>query len=168
MKKLDNKTKNFIFAIVILSIMLVLSIIYNITGGFVLNQEKNAFLEIGDEYVFKINDLGVYSESFCVDGAMLSGDTVKQKIQIKLPDFETANKILRVKITFFNKIVKISGFDTWTIDGDYYVYNDTLYKNQTLGLCEQIEFDHDISLKNNVLYYLNVSVEYINELGLNK
>ena len=54
-----------------------------------------------------------------------------------------------------------------TVDG-YYVYNSAIFKNQTIGLCEKVELDKNIPLKSNMLYYLIVSVEYINELGLNK
>ena len=168
MKKMDTKTKNLIFTVVVLSIMLVASIIYNIMGGFIINQEKNAYLNLGDEYIFNINDLGVYSQSFCVDGTLLPGDVINQKIQLKLPDIDTNNKILRVKVNFLDNRLKIIGFDNWLTVGDYYVYNSTIYKNQTIGLCEKIELDKTIPLKSNMLYYLIVSVEFINELGLNK
>lgn len=168
MKKMDTKTKNLIFAVVVLSIMLIASIIYNIMGGFIINQEKNAYLNLGDEYTFNINDLGVYSQSFCVEGTLLPGDVINQKIQLKLPDIDTNNKILRVKVNFLDNRLKIIGFDNWLIVGDYYVYNSTIYKNQTIGLCEKIELDKTIPLKSNMLYYLIVSVEFINELGLNK
>ena len=168
MKKMDTKTKNLIFAVVVLSIMLVASIIYNIMGGFIINQEKNAYLNLGDEYTFNINDLGVYSQSFCVDGTLLPGDVINQKIQLKLPDIDTNNKILRVKVNFLDNRLKIIGIDNWLTVGDYYVYNSTIYKNQTIGLCEKIELDKNIPLKSNMLYYLIVSVEFINELGLNK
>lgn len=168
MKKMDTKTKNLIFAVVILSIMLIASIVYNILGGFVINQEKNAYLNIGDDYTFNVDSLGVFSQSFCIDGTLLPGDVLNQKIQIKLPDIDTNNKILRVKVQFLNNSLNIYGFDSWVSVGDYYVYNSTIYKNQTIGLCEKIELDKDIPLKSNMLYYLIVSVEYINELGLNK
>ena len=168
MKKMDAKTKNLIFAVVVLSIMLVASVIYNIMGGFIMNQEKNAYLNLGDEYTFNINGLGVFSQSFCVDGTLLPGDVINQKRQVKLPDIDTNNKILRVKVDFLDNQLKILGFDNWMAVDGYYIYNSTIYKSQTIGLCEKVELDKNIPLKSDMLYYLIVSVEYINELGLNK
>lgn len=165
MKKLDKKTKNFIFAIVVLSLMLGLSIIYNFIGGFVINSNTNSYLELGDNYTFKLSGLGTESEAFTVEGSTVLGTTTKQKIQIKLPNFEQNNLILRVKITFLGKNVQISGYDLWTQSDDYYIYNGEKTANQTIGFCEEIKID-DVPLKSDTLYYLIVCVEYINEAGL--
>lgn len=165
MKKIDKKTKNFVFAIVVLSLILVLSIIYNFIGGFVINGNINSYLELGDSYTFKLNELGIESEAFLVDGSTILGATTKQKIQIKLPNIAQNNLILRTKITFLGKNVQIAGYDLWAQSGDYYVYNGEKTANQTIGLCEEIVIEN-VPLKSDTLYYLMVCIEYINEAGL--
>lgn len=167
MKKVKDKTKNFIFAIVILSIMLVVSVIYNLFGGVSVASKTKAYLEIGDNYTFTLDDLGVKSEAFLVQGSTLTNLPIKQKIQIKLPEIQTKNLILRVKLQFLDKNVTILGFDNWDKNGDYYTYTGELYQNQTIGLCEEIILSDDVNTRSDTLYYFIVSVEYVNEAGLN-
>lgn len=168
MKKVKDKTKNFIFAIVILSIMLVVSVIYNILGGFCIAYSPKAYLEFGDDYTFNIDDIGVKSEAFLVQGSTLTNLPTKQKIQIKTPNFDIKNAILRVKLQFLDKKVEIFGFNNWEKSGEYYTYLGKLYQNQTIGLCEEITLSNDVNLRSDTMYYLVVSVEYINEAGLSE
>lgn len=169
----QNKTKrlnkkNYIFAIVVLSILLILSLVYNFLGGFAFRNYNKNNLVVGDDYTIKLDGLGASSVSFSLDGSSLPGDRIKQKLQIVIPDIDTKNLILRAKVTLNDNIIEINGFDFWELDEQkkYYNFKNEFFKNQTIGLCDEIKLKQDISLKPNIVYYVNVTVELFNQLGL--
>ncbi|MBO5884524.1 MAG: hypothetical protein J6Q51_01880 [Clostridia bacterium] len=167
-KKNNDNTKNYIFAITVLSVLLALSLTYNFLGGFSFrNTLKNSFV-VGDDYLIKMDEIGSKTVSFAVDGASLPGTVIKHKIQVVLPNLEVDNLILRAKITINNEMVQIFGFDGWELNEQksYYNYNNGFFKNQTIGLCDEIKLGENLSLKSNIIYFMNVTVELFYQDGL--
>lgn len=161
-KKMEDNKKNYIFSIVVLSVVLCISLVYNFLGGFNFDNYLKFTYEVGDDAVLKLNGIGAESQAFAIDGTSLPGDTIKQKIQVVLPDMDTTNMILRVKIVLNNKYLVISGFNSWeaNLDDNYYYFTGEMYKNQTLGVCSEITLNEDLSLKKDCVYFMTFVVEY--------
>lgn len=167
-KEQSVDVKNYIFAIVVLSVLFILSLIYNFLGGFAFrNTVKNNFV-VGDDYILKLDGIGSNTVSFALDGSSLPGNVIKQKIQVVLPDFDTKNLILRAKITINEEIIEMSGFEDWVLNEQktYYIFKNEFFKNQTIGLCDEVKIKESLSLKSNVVYYMNVTIELFNQAGL--
>ena len=164
-----QQKRNYIFAIILLSVFLLGSLIFNFIGGFDFENNVQYQTAIGDDYTIKLENLGAKSVAFALDGTTLPGDTIKQKIQIVMPDVQTQNIILRAKVTLNEKSIEIFGYNFWQFnesDG-YYYFNSTMYQNQTLGFCDEIKLSDDLRLKSNIVYYVNVVIELFYSSGLN-
>ena len=161
MKKLSKKEKNYIFSIVILAILLVLSVIFNIVGGFGIEYSVNCVSEVGDDYTLKLDGIGAKSKSFALMGSSLPSDKVKQKFVIVLPDMDTQNTVLRAKANLLDSDVELLGFDLWQKneqDGYYYFFGE-IYSNQSIGLCSEILWG-DVELKNSMVYAIEFVIEF--------
>ena len=161
MKKLSKKDKNYIFSIVILAILLVLSVIYNVVGGFGIEYSVNCASEVGDDYTLKLDGIGAKGKSFALKGSSLPNDKIKQKFVIVLPELGAQNTVLRAKASLLDTDVMLLGFDTWQKDENdgYYYFLGEMYSNQSIGLCSEILWG-DVELKNSMVY----AVEFVVEL----
>ena len=65
-------------------------------------------------------------------------------------------------------MIQIFGFDGWELNEQksYYNYNNGFFKNQTIGLCDEIKLGENLSLKSNIIYFMNVTVELFYQDGL--
>ena len=167
MKKLNKKDKNYIFSIVILTILLTLSLVYNFVGGFGIEHSVNCVNEVGDDYTLKLTQIGAKSKSFAISGSSLPNDKIKQKFVIVLPDLNCDKKVLRAKVTLMDDFVEINGFDLWIKNeqDNYYYYTGQIYPNQSIGLCDEILWG-DIELKNSMVYFIEFVVEFYNQTNI--
>lgn len=167
-KQIENK-KNYIFSIIVLSIVLCISLIYNFLGGFDIKNIKNYQYEIGDDAILKPKGVGSEVISFAIDGTSLPGDIVKQKVEVVLPDINTTNLVMRAKFVLSETYLQIFGFNSWQLNDqdNYYYYIDEIYKNQIIGICTDIKLPDDITLKSDLVYYINFVVEIFYLDGLN-
>ena len=158
--KLTKKDKNYIFTIIIITIVLFISLFFNFIGGFNRANIIQYSYEIGDEYILNIDSIGAYSKSFILKGTSLPTDIVKHKFSVKTPNFETNNLILRAKVKIYDKYINLYGFDNWelNIQDNYYYYIGEMYPNQKIGLCNEIEWN-DLDLKSNVIYLIDFTIE---------
>lgn len=164
-----NIKRNYIFAICVLSILLAISAIYNFMGGFKFDNLMNLNAVVGDDVIIKLNSTGAQSKALAISGASLPNDTIKQNIQITLPNIDTTNLVLRGKVLLGDGNVAISGFDLWKLDenDNYYYFKDQIYQNQTVGMASEIKLADEISLNKNKIYYVNIIVELFYAEGLN-
>ena len=167
MKK--STKRNYCFSIIILSVLLAVSVAYNIMDGFNFSNKTKFNGVIGESIIINLNDVGSQSKSLAISGACLPNDIIQQKVQIVLPNIDVSNMILRAKVTLNDYQIKISGFDSWVTDesGIYYYYNAEKYKNQTVGLCSEIKLSENLSLDKNTFYYVNFTIELFYADGLN-
>ncbi len=163
-----NSKRNYVFAICILSFLLVLSAIYNFMGGFKFDNLIEINAVVGDDVEIKLNGLGAEGKTLAISGASLPDDTIKQNIQITLPNIETTNLVLRTKMVLNDTFVSVSGFNSWQLGEDnYYYFNDELLQNQTVGLSNEIRLSNDLMLNKNKIYFINIIVELFYADGLN-
>ena len=161
--KQNNDKKNYIFSIVVLSIVLCISLVYNFLGGFDFENNITHSISVGDDCNIIFNNIGAQGLAIAIEGTAIPGDTFRQKIQVVLPDLEVENKKLRAKMTINDVYMQFEGFVSWELnpDDNYYYFNDDIYKSQNLGLCSKITLPQDISLNKNVIYYIIVVVELV-------
>lgn len=161
--------RNYIFAICILSLLLILSVVYNFMGGFKYDNLVELNNVVGDNIEIKLNGIGAESKAVALSGASLPNDVIKQNIQITLPNIDTTNLVLRAKIVLDDNYLKIYGFNSWQINesDNYYYFDAEIYKNQTVGLSSEIQLKEDLSLDKNKIYFINIVVELFYADGLN-
>lgn len=165
--KSENKV-NYIFSIIILSIVLCVSLVYNFLGGFKFANINKNFIEVGDDTTIRLTAIGSETVALALDGSSLPNDVIKQNVNVVLPNIDLNNSILRVKIKLLNSYVEILGFDFWelNVEDNYYYFNGEKYSNQTIGICNEIKLPNE-TLKSNYTYYVNITVELIYSEGLN-
>ena len=168
-KNSENKNQiNYIFSIVVLSVVLCISLIYNFIGGFKFSNINKNYIEVGDDTTITLSNIGSETISLALDGSSLPNDVVKQNTSVVLPNIDMQNTVLRVKAKLLDGYVELSGFDFWelNLDDNYYYFNGEKYANQTIGICSEIKLP-DAMLKNNYTYYVNITVEIFYLEGLN-
>lgn len=168
MKKNTNKTTaNLIFVICVLSLCFVASFVLNFFGGFDMKPAEEFDMVLGENLSLKLDGYGSQSAVLMFSGKSLPGDSVKQSVQVKLPNLELDNYTLRAKAyvgqsTAFTNVT-ISGFLSWELneqDG-YYYYQEEITKLQEIGVCTDITLPTNITLKSNINYALIFTVELI-------
>ena len=163
-----NSKRNYLFAICILAFLLIVSATYNFMGGFKFDNLMEMNAVVGDDVSIKLNGIGADSKALAISGASLPNDTIKQNIQITLPNIDTTNLVLRAKIILNDTFVTVNGFDFWQLsDADYYYFDGEMFKNQTLGLSNEIQIPNDLILDKNTIYFINIIIELFYVDGLN-
>ncbi len=159
---LSKKDKNYIFAILMLGIALVVSAVFNIIAVTMFDNTIKCLYQVGDDFTFNINSIGAYCQSFALSGNSLPSDRVKQKLVIVLPNENFDNVVLRAKVNLQDSSLVLSGFDDWilSLEDNYYYYSGEMYPNQNIGLCTEIKWEN-LELKSNTIYFVDVVVEFL-------
>lgn len=166
-KKYDNKiVSTLIFSLCLVSVLFVISFIFNFLGGFELKPPETFDKILGEAHNIVLNDYGSQSVGFVFSGKSLPGDKIKQNIQIKLPKLNLEGYSLRAKAyvgqSDASSNAKFLGFDSWENNSDgYYYYNRDIEKMQEIGLCTEVVLPENMSLKSNVYYVLIFTVELV-------
>ena len=146
--------------IVLLSLTLTVSIVYNFIGGFYSSRISAYNRILGEEQTINTDLPGAYVSSFNFAGTLVLGADIKQKIIIKN---NQSVLYLRAKISLCEKSFcgKIFGYTNWLDGDDGYIYlNQPVLPNETIGLCEYVRFDVDeLDLQSNLNYIANIIVE---------
>ena len=154
----SKNLSNYVYVIVILSILLIVSVIFNFVGGFELHHEKEYVYQIGDDVELKLTDYGAENVSIAFSGYLLCGVKYKQKVCVVMPENDLSGYKLKVKVKIADKPVKIYGYSNWEEKDGYFEYNNNLYSNLTVGVCDEIQVD-DFELKSNMVYYISFVFE---------
>ena len=162
----EKQRKNYIYSIVLLSIFLCVSLVYNFLGGFNPHTQKKYALYVGQDTTLSLSGIGANVVSYAMEGTNLPNTTIIQNVTLKLPDIETNGVTLRAKVMLGNYYLTISGYSDWELREDnYYYYTGEMYQNQSVGLCDSVIIP-DISLRNDTVYNINFIVEFIYTDGL--
>ncbi len=167
-QKNDGKfdKKNYIFSIVLLSIFLCVSLVYNFLGGFNPHAEQKYVSYIGQDTVIKMSQIGSSVSTLAIDGTSLPGDNIMQKVDIVLPNVSTQGMTLRARAMLAGYEVYLSGYTEWEKREDnYYYFTGEIYQNQNIGLCNSITLP-DANLDRNTVYFVEFMVEYFYTEGL--
>ena len=162
----EKQKRNYIFAIVLLSIFLCVSLVYNFMGGFESHSQKKYALYVGQDTTLSLSGIGASVVSYAIEGTNLPNNTIMQNVTLKLPNIEPNNVTLRAKAMLGNYYLTMSGYSEWEEgEDDYYYFKGEMYQNQSIGLCTSITIS-DISLRTDTVYNINIIVEFIYTDGL--
>lgn len=166
-KKYDKKiVSTLAFSLCLVSLLFVISFVFNFFGGFELKPPETYDMILGENSSIVFNDYGSQSVGFVFSGKSLPGDTIQQNVQIKLPKLNLEGYALRAKAfvgrSDANSNADFLGFDSWEKQSDgYYYYNNNIEKMQEVGLCSEVVLPLNMPLKSNIKYVLIFTAELI-------
>ncbi len=153
----------FLFAIIVLTILLITSVILGVTGYFssATYLISNSELKVGDNISVGVRENQTSVLSLTFDGSYLPGETIPQIIQINSEDMNSNLKV-RVKAEVFGSS---SNFDFVTTshfekaEDGYYYYDETLQGGNKITFCNYITNPEEGDLISNEKYILTIVVE---------
>ncbi len=163
-KKMKNKSKNVIYisVIVILSIVCLISIIYNFSGGFYYGRVVEYQKILGEEQTITISGQGSFVTASNFSGTTLLNDDIKQEIFLKTSNINVP-LFLRAKIELVGAATQnnlMYGYTNWVSGEDGYLYlNQTIGSNEKIGLCKYVRLSENNKLETNINYILTFIVE---------
>lgn len=167
----NNRRKNGkTAAIIALSILLGLSLIFGITAAFFsANQQASGNVTLGDPVNINITQGGTSVSALTFDGTAMPGTVYDQIIGISMPA-DTSDAVLRGKLTLTNDQGISSNVEAtvnttdWTLneaDG-YYYYNGIARATETKDFVTQITVPTSLTNADaNKVYAITVQVEAI-------
>ena len=155
----------WIFAVIILSILLILSLILGMSGYYysISYLNSNSDLTVGDSFSIGVNPNQASVASFTFDGAFLPGETIPQVVQINAQDLNSDVRV-RVKAKIFG-IVSDTEFDFVTsehfekAEDGYYYYDDVLQGGNKITFCTYIVLAKDADFVSREKYIISFVVE---------
>lgn len=163
MKK--NGCTGWIFAVIVLSFLFVLSLILGATGYYfsISYINSNSNLTVGDSFSIGVNPNQSSIASFTFDGAFLPGETIPQVIQINAQDLN-ADVRVRVKAEVFGENEE-SYFDFVTsehfekAEDGYYYFDDVLRGGNKITFCTYLIVPENSSFVSKEKYIITFVVE---------
>lgn len=169
---MKKQNVSWLFAVIILSCLLVLSIILGVTGFFfsVSYLNSNSQLVVGDQILISVkpNQSSVVSLTF--DGSFLPNETIPQVVQISAEQLDSECKV-RVKAEVFGTKKK-AVFDFVTsehfekADDGYYYFDDVLKGGNKIAFCNFLVVPKEGEFQSQKKYILTFVVETL-ESSLN-
>ncbi|MBE7074986.1 MAG: hypothetical protein E7376_03310 [Clostridiales bacterium] len=151
-----------ISVIVFLSIVCVISIIYNFYGGFYFSRVVEYDKILGQEQTIEVTGEGSFAVACNFSGTILLDDDIRQDINIKSLNL-TQNLYLRAKVVLVGakeQDNKIFGVTNWEEKNDEYIYfNQTISANEKIGMCKYVRLSQNLILDTNKNYILIFIVE---------
>ena len=156
-----NKQKKIIITlvsvVVILSLVSMVSLVYNFLGGFYQSRVVRYDKVLGETQTIIVDGVGVYCTACNFSGITLLDDDIKTtNLQ------EELNMRAKIYVVGFeNKKNELFGYTNWvTLNQDDFIYfNQSVGANEQIGLCKYIRLDSSLSLESNKDYILIFVVE---------
>lgn len=157
---------SWLFAVIVLSVLLAISIILGISGWY-FNVERTQVtdFQLGNNIEIVANKNSANSVSMNFSGAFISGDKLDQVVAIKNLEQE-GQFFLRAKAfvyTSANQFQKISLVTTqnWEYNAEdgYYYYKDKMIAQSKVSLCTQIYLDKQYTLSSAKKYLITFLIE---------
>ena len=149
MKKDNKKTViTLISIIVVLSITCVISIIYNLLGGFYFGRIVKYNAMLGEDLILKVEENGVSTISCNFSGTLVLGENFKQNVYIDVGAMD-ASSYIRAKafISGININIDMSGITNWVKANDgYYYFNQEVNSYDKIQLCNNLIFKTNMNL----------------------
>lgn len=160
-----NSCTGWIFAVVVLSFLFVLSLILGTTGYYfsISYINSNSDLTVGETFSIGVNPNQASVASFTFDGSFLPGELIPQIIQINAQGLNSDVRV-RVKAEIFGDKVE-QAFDFVTsehfekADDGYYYYDDVLYGGNKISFCTYLVVPNDVDFISKEKYIITFVVE---------
>ena len=167
-KVVKRKSTGTTIAIVALSILLGLSVIFGVTAAFfTANQTASGNITLGDPVNINITQGGASVTALTFDGTAMPGTVYDQVIGISIPE-NSSNCVVRGKLTIANAQGTSTNVEavtdaTWTKgEDDYYYYKGVLKSNDTAGFVNKLTVPTSLTNQDaNKTYTITVQVEAI-------
>lgn len=155
----------WIFAVIVLSILLILSLILGTSGYYysISYLSSDSDLTVGDSFSIGVNPNQASVASFTFDGSFLPGETIPQVIQINAQDLNSDVRV-RVKAKIFG-VAGDTEFDFVTsehfekAEDGYYYYDDVLHGGNKITFCTYLVLPKDADFVSKEKYILTFVVE---------
>lgn len=166
--KIEKKYFSWLFAVIVLSILLVISIILGVSGWYFSNEKsKVTDFKLGSDVEIFLNKNSANSVSMDFDGAFISGEKLDQIVAIKNLD-QASDIYVRAKGFVYssaNEFEPISFVttDNWVYNANdgYYYFKDAVPAQNKISLCSQIFLDEQYTLISSSNYIITFLVEGI-------
>lgn len=165
MKKTDS-TFGWLFAVILLSCLLALSIYLGVTGWYF----SSSFSQVGDIVLGNTIDLQINKNSaggtaFSFSGGYLEGEKLPQIINVRNGDDDTS-LYLRAKVYVYMSDNAIANMalvtnENWVYNQEdgYYYFNDKLLPQGKVGLATHVVIGEGSNLSGDKKYIMTVLVE---------
>lgn len=171
MRKISKSTYGFIFAIVVLVILLGISLYLGISGWFFSNVTSlQSDLELGQTVNISMQKTESKAVSFTFPGSYLPGQKLPQYINIT--NNSDTDLYIRAKAVVFsheqsetNLEVGIS--DHWTQENEYYYFDEPLLQSNKIAFATYIKLLDDEYYNSNKSYVVTIIVEAL-DVSLDK
>ena len=172
---MEKKEKfGYIFSICGLTLVIVFLIfLYNSGVLFAGNQTAVSSVPLGSSTKLFVKDSSSAVASFEVNGALLPGEELSQKIGVFNNGESALN--LRAKAFFYTQDmgeveVALKTSENWIKNDDgYYYLNQLALPNETIALASKLVLNKDYVLRGNNKYIINVLVESLDsELNIER
>ena len=153
---------SLISVIVILSLALTVSLIYNFIGGFYKSRITKFNKVLGEEQTIEIKQEGAYCLACNFSGITLLGVDLGQNILIKTKDIEGGiNVRARAYVEGFSELeCMLFGYSNWVVEDDGGIMlNQSLGANESIGLCKYVRLNEKLKLESNIDYILIIVIE---------
>lgn len=155
-------------AIIALSVLLGLSVIFGVTAAFfTASQGATGNVTLGDPVNLNITQGGATVSALTFDGTAMPGTVYDQVIGVSIPA-DSSDCVIRGKLTITNTDgssvnVEATTDDNWVKgDDDYYYYNGVLSANDTAGFVNKITVPKTLTNADaNKTFALSIQVEAI-------
>lgn len=155
----------WLFAVIVLSILLVVSVILGLNGYYysIAYTNTNAEFKVGDNIIIGVEPNKTEVASFTFDGAFLPNEKIPHVIQIRADKLDSKVKI-RVKAKVFG-MTEQRTFDFVTTshftkgEDGYYYFDDVLQGGNKLTFSNFIIMPEDSDFRSQEKYVLTIVVE---------
>lgn len=164
----SNKSKSSALAIVALSILLGLSVIFGVTAAFFsATATASGQITLGDPVNINVTQGGTTVSTLTFDGTAMPGTVYDQPIGVSMPA-NTSDAVIRGKLTITNSdtaAVNVTATTAagWTAgEDDYYYYNGKLSAGQSANFVTAITVPKSLTNADaNKTFALSVQIEAI-------
>lgn len=163
MKKLSKRDYGFIFAIVVLVILLGVSLYLGISGWFYSNiSPVKSDMQLGKTVNVSLQETGAQALSFTFPGNYLPGQKLPQYINISNNSGKDLH--VRAKAVVFSyedgeKQIEVGISEHWTQNNEYYYFDQPLLQANKVALGTYVRLSEDEYYNSEKSYVLTIVVE---------
>lgn len=156
----------WLFAVIALSILLVVSIILGINGYYfsMSFMQSKSDISIGETATIEVLPDKASVLSFTFDGAYMPKEKLPQKIQISAKNSDK-DLLVRVKSRLFgdetDEKLEFLTDDRFVYDGEYYYFREVLGFGGRILFCDYIQIPEKNNLSSKEKYILSIVVESV-------
>lgn len=162
-----NKSNiGWLFAVIALSILLIVSIILGVNGYFFSMSftRLNSDIVVGEGATIEVLPEESSILSFTFDGSYLPNERIPQKLQISAKNADS-DVLVRVKAKVFGgaaeEELEFETTENFDFDGEYYYYKNVLGAGGKVLFCDYLKIPLENTLSSKEKYILTIVVESV-------